>query len=238
MATRKLSGPKCIISPMSEQTTPVHISILLDRSGSMSAIADDVVGGFNTFLDEQREGPGDARITLAQFDGQDPFEVLIDGEDLGSVNNLDGSQYLPRGATPLYDAVGRLIAKTDGEVVSRADQGLPIEDQVVVIITDGFENDSKEFTGQMVLDLIEARKGRAWTFVFLGADEKGIENSAMIGVAANSSAVWDASEDGTGAMFDKLSRETGKFRSLGRAGRSTMSEKFFDEDDPSSSKSG
>ncbi len=88
---------------MSNQT-PVHISVVLDRSGSMARIADDIVGGFNTFLDEQRKTEGKARVTLVQFNGQDPFEVLIDGEDLDTVPDLDATRYLPRGSTPLHDA--------------------------------------------------------------------------------------------------------------------------------------
>ena len=65
-----------------------------------------MVGGFNTFLGEQRKHNGGGRVTLVQFDGQDPFEVLIDGEDLAEVSNLDPARYIPRGNTPFYDAVG------------------------------------------------------------------------------------------------------------------------------------
>ena len=86
--------------------TPVNISAVLDRSGSMASISDDVVGGFNTFLAEQRKQERGGRVTLVQFDGQDPFEVLIDGEDLDSVKDLDSARYIPRGNTPLYDAIG------------------------------------------------------------------------------------------------------------------------------------
>ena len=86
---------------------PVHISVVLDRSGSMASIADDVVGGFNTFLDEQRKEDGGGRVTLVQFDGQDPFEVLIDGQDLGKVPDLDPGRYIPidpgRQAPPLFE---------------------------------------------------------------------------------------------------------------------------------------
>ncbi|MCZ6738189.1 MAG: VWA domain-containing protein, partial [Actinobacteria bacterium] len=78
----------------------------LDRSGSMASISDDVVGGFNTFLAEQRKQDGGGRVTLVQFDGQDPFEILIDGEDLDTVGDLDPARYIPRGNTPLYDAIG------------------------------------------------------------------------------------------------------------------------------------
>jgi Mg-chelatase subunit ChlD len=216
---------------MSEARTPVHISILLDRSGSMASIADDVVGGFNTYLREQREQPGEARVTLVQFDGQEPFEVLIDGDDLASVADLDPHKYQPRGNTPLLDGVGAMIARIDEEVVRRADDGKPIEDQVVVIITDGYENASREFTGQIIADLVAARRERAWTFVFLGADEAGIRDSVAMGVAAQSSARWAASKTGTKEMYTKLSYETTKFRAMGPEDRREKSEKFFEDEE-------
>ena len=196
----------------------------------MASIADDVVGGFNTFLREQRKEPGTARVTLVQFDGQDPFEILIDGQDLESVKDLDPRRYQPRGNTPLLDAVGAMIARIDGEIVGRADRGKPIEDQVVVIITDGYENASREFSGQMISDLIAARRERAWTFVFLGADEGSIRDSMAMGVAMRSTARWDATKQGTGEMFGKLSEETVKYRSMGAAERRDKSDRFFEEE--------
>ena len=130
-------------------------------------------------------------VTLVQFDGQDPFEVLIDGEDLDAGTDLDPARYIPRGNTPLYDAVGRMIAKIDAEIVGRADAGKPIEDQVVVIVTDGYENASREFSGRMISELIEARKLRTWAFVFLGADEITFEEGEAIGVPSANTAQWD-----------------------------------------------
>ena len=174
-------------------TTPVHISVVLDRSGSMASIADDIVGGFDTFIEQQRKEEGKARVTLVQFDSEDPFEVLIDGEDLDQVPALDPNRYLPRGTTPLWDAVGRMIARIDSEIVTRADAGKPIEDQLVLIVTDGFENASMEFDGPTLASLIEARKNRSWTFVFLGSDESTFAEGARIGVSAGNTSQWDAS---------------------------------------------
>ena len=124
-----------------EVTAPVHISVVLDRSGSMASIADDVVGGFNEFLAEQRRVPGEARVTLAQFDSEDPFELLIDGVDLREVTDLDRSAYHPgRGprCTTLWadDCPHRRRHRRAGSM------GLPEEDQVVAIVTDGLENRS------------------------------------------------------------------------------------------------
>ena len=215
---------------MSNQT-PVHISVVLDRSGSMAQIADDVVGGFNTFLSEQRKHAGKGRVTLVQFDGQDPFEILIDGEDLNKVGDLDPGRYIPRGNTPLYDAVGRMIATVDAEILERADAGKPIEDQVVVIVTDGFENASREFSWKTISDLIEARRSRAWAFVFLGADESTFEEGAAMGVSQANTAQWAATGEGTAAMFAGVSKETSMYRSMGPSERTRKSERFLEDED-------
>ena len=197
----------------------------------MAQIADDVVGGFNTFLDEQRKTDGKARVTLVQFDGQAPFKVLIDGEDLDKVRDLDPARYIPRGNTPLYDALGRMIAKIDAEILERADAGKPIEDQVVVIVTDGYENASREFSGKTLSDLIEARRSRAWAFVFLGADESTYTEGAAMGVSQANTAQWAATGEGTAAMFASVSKETTTFRSMGPAERTRKSERFLEDED-------
>ena len=197
----------------------------------MARIADDVVGGFNTFLDEQRKTDGKGRVTLVQFDGQDPFEVLIDGEDLAKVSDLDPSRYIPRGNTPLYDAVGAMIARLDAEILERADAGKPIEDQVVVIVTDGFENASREFTGKMITDLIETRRSRAWAFVFLGADESTFEEGAALGVSKANTAQWAATGEGTAAMFASVSKETATYRSMRPSERMRKSDRFLEDED-------
>ena len=146
--------------------SPIHISVVLDRSGSMASIADDIVGGFNEYLAEQRQVEGRVRVTLAQFDSQDPFEVLISGVDLREVTDLDRSEYRPRGSTPLFDAIGRMIAKIDADSAAYSEVGAPEEDQVVLIVTDGYENASREYSRQMIFDLIETRRSRGWVFVF------------------------------------------------------------------------
>ena len=128
-----------------ETVAPVNLSVVLDRSGSMQQIASDMIGGFEAFIEEQRHAEGDVRLSLVQFDSEDPFEVLIDGEDL-STATLDARKYAPRGLTPLLDAVGRMIARVDAGIAERSELGQTQEDQVVLVITDGLENASKEYT--------------------------------------------------------------------------------------------
>ena len=192
---------------------PVHVSVVLDRSGSMSSIADDVVGGYNEFLAKQRREAGEARVTLVQFDSDDPFEVLVDGVDLKKVQDLDRSRYEPRSTTPLFDAVGRMIARIDAGIARRKADDLPAEDQVVVIITDGLENASREYDRATVFALVDQRaQEQDWTFVFLGANQNAYEEGAKVGVAAGNTADWDASAAGTKDMFRKLSQATAAYR--------------------------
>jgi Mg-chelatase subunit ChlD len=191
---------------------PIHISVVLDRSGSMATIADDIVGGFNEYLAEQRQVEGRVRVTLAQFDSQDPFEVLINGVDLREVTDLDRSSYRPRGGTPLFDAIGRMIAKIDADSAARTEVGAPEEDQVVLIVTDGLENASREHSRQMIFDLIEARRGRGWVFVFLGANQDAYAEGRTMAFSQANSGDWAASPEGSKQMWKDLSYSTSAHR--------------------------
>src|SRR5687767_8771894 len=147
----------------------VHVHFLLDRSGSMSAMAPDVIGGFNAFLANQQAQPGRGRMTLVQFDSGDPYEVLTAGAALADVRPLDDRTFQPRGGTPLWDAVGQLITQADVRATQRRVLGHAAEETVVAVYTDGEENQSVRFTGHDVRRLIGAKKEAGWTFVFLGA---------------------------------------------------------------------
>ncbi len=209
------------------EQAPVHISLLLDRSGSMSAIADDIVGGFNEFLAEQRRADGLARVTLAQFDSEDPFEVVVDGVDLAQVRPLRRADYRPRGQTPLFDAAGRMICRIDAEVARRAGLGLLAEDQLVVIVTDGLENASREHTRAGVMQLIEERRARGWAFAFLGANQDAYAEGRSIGVAAGSAAPWRPTPDGTRAAMASVAAAAAAYRRQGRAGRRARADRLF-----------
>lgn len=209
---------------------PVHISIVLDRSGSMNQIRDDIVGGFNEFLRKQRETEGEARVTLAQFDSQDPFEILIDGAALGRVPDLDPEAYEPRSMTPLYDAVGRMIVRIDSEIARRSDLELPEEDQVVLIVTDGLENASTDFTRRQVFDMVSERQERGWVFVFLGADQDVYAEGQKVGVAAGNRAAWKKSKAGSQKLWKDVSYSTSSYRSKADYMRRRDRDRFYEED--------
>lgn len=213
--------------PQQNNEEPVHISVVLDRSGSMNRIASDIVGGFNQFLAEQRTQPGIARVTLAQFDSEDPFEVLIDGVDLREVTDLDRSAYQPRASTPLYDAVGRMIAKIDADIAARAAHGVPGEDQVVVIISDGLENSSREQTRGTIFEMIERRRRDGWVFVFLGANQDVYAEGERMAVPAGNRAQWEPTKEGSEKMFRDLSYSTTAHRIKEKQIRAAEAEIFY-----------
>lgn len=217
-------------APMTETAAPVHISVVLDRSGSMSSIASDIVGGFNEFLADQRRRPGEARITLVQFDGEDPFEVLIDDADLRRVADLAPGAYQPRGMTPLYDAVGRMIEHIDSGIGKRKRQHLEPEDHVVAIVTDGLENASRKHSRHTVFDLIDDRRKDGWVFVFLGANQDSYATGEALAVAPGNRADWAPTPEGSRKMWKDLAYSSGAHRAKPRSRRVAESGEFYQED--------
>src|SRR5688572_16921432 len=109
-----------------------HICFVLDRSGSMASIADDVVGGYNTFLADQQADGKDAVMTLVQSDTQDPFEVMADAVPIAEMVPLTPATFVPRSGTPLLDALGRAIAHVAAREAKLAELHAAPEDVLVV----------------------------------------------------------------------------------------------------------
>ncbi len=213
-------------------TTNTHLYILLDRSGSMRAIADDVIGGFNTFLQQQQANGPDARITLVQFDSRDPQEVLLGSAPIAQAAPLSRERYQPRGGTPLLDATGRLIGRATLEEELRAANQLPKEAIVFVSITDGAENQSKDFTRDAIRRMITACQARGWTFVFLSASLEAYEEAGSMGVKNGSRQHFQHSGEGTRNAMQLLSERMSGFREKKRMGLPAEQEDFFTDGSP------
>ena len=205
----------------------VKIWFLLDRSGSMQHLTEDVIGGFNQFLNDQKTKPGKVRMTAVQFDGHDPFEIIYDAQHVAAIPPLTDSVYSPRGVTPLYDAVGALIERADSRLVKRAKDGCPLEDQLVIVFTDGFENASRRFNRAQVFDLIKSRMGDDWVFVFMGANQDSYAEGGKIGLAGGNVQDYAATPESVDLAFASMSRATGEFRSKTRNQRVADKERFF-----------
>lgn len=215
-------------SPDPDHPTPdVHLYVLLDRSGSMASMADDVIGGFNTLLAEQQADGNDARMTLVQFDGADPQEVIADAVPIAEMTELDSATFVPRGSTPLLDATGILLGRAAARVAQRTADGLPAEEIVVVSITDGHENASREYTLTAVSQLIAAHTAAGWTFVFLGAALDVYGEAGGLGYDPRAVQSWVPDAQGSAMAFASLSRSTSAKRARVRQGIDEDKGDFF-----------
>lgn len=186
------------------------ITVVLDRSGSMACLVDEVIGAFNTFVDEQQQVAGQASFSLVQFD--DRYEVYLDAVDLAKVGRLDRTTYVPRGMTALYDAVGRAIVATGTRLAALDEAERP--DKVVFLIqTDGMENASCEFDAATLQEMIRHQQDKyAWEFVFLGANIDAGSVAEEIGIARDKALQYANNADGTRAAFAAVSDNLAGFR--------------------------
>lgn len=155
------------------------IAIVLDRSGSMQSVKTDTEGGLKAFLAEQADAPGDTTVSLYQFDTE--YEPVYENKALADVPDFT---LAPRGGTALLDAVGRTITAVGAQLAAEPEGERPAE-VVVVILTDGEENSSREFTGTTVKKMInEQQDVYGWKFVFLGADQDAFAAAGGMGIRA------------------------------------------------------
>jgi Mg-chelatase subunit ChlD len=208
-------------------TAEVHLYVLLDRSGSMASMADDVIGGFNQLLSDQRADGADARMTLVQFDTEDAQHVVADAVPIAEMVPLDTTTFVPRGGTPLLDATGILLARAAARVAQRAKAGLPVEQIVVVSVTDGHENASREFTLSSIRQLIGAHRSAGWTFVFLGAALDVYGEASDLGYDPRSVQSFVADGQGSEMAFASLSRSVSHRRAKVRDGIEEFNDEFY-----------
>jgi hypothetical protein len=187
-----------------------HVEILLDRSGSMVAIKEATISGFNKFLKEQKVIPGEATIALTQFD--DEYTPVYPVRPLHAAPELTAETYVPRNLTALLDAMGRRIVEA-GVFLAGLPEHLRPSKVVFVVITDGHENASQTYTRKAVFELIEAqRKTYKWEFVFIGANQDAIKEGGAIGVAAANAMTFDANPIGTESVYSSLSSNMARYR--------------------------
>ena len=160
------------------------IVFIADRSGSMFSVRDDAIGGFNSFIEDQRKVEGEADITLVLFDDQ--YEVPYSNVDIKEVALLNEDTYQPRGSTALLDAIGTTIVNVGDELKDLSEDQRP--DKVIVcIITDGEENSSKEYTKDKIKEMVEHQQEKYnWEFIFLGANMDAISEGMSFGIRAQS----------------------------------------------------
>jgi hypothetical protein len=191
-------------------TQLTEIAFILDRSGSMGSQLEPAISGFNRFLRDQQETPGEARFTLVLFD--DRYEVPCNAIPIAEVVDLDTTTFVPRGSTALLDAIGRTIEELGARLSATPEAERPAQ-VIVAILTDGHENASHEFSLRKVSDLIaQQRDVYKWQFFFLGADQDAIATAATMNIDANSSMRFSSSAQGFRSSSRSISRKMSAMR--------------------------
>lgn len=187
-----------------------ELVFILDRSGSMHGLEKDTIGGFNSVLERNKALPGDANITTILFDHR--YTILHDRQPIRSVAPITERDYSPAGMTALLDAVGQAIRKIDNVMAHTAEDYRAGKVQFV-IITDGLENASREYSAQRVKQMIRDRQDReGWDFLFLGANMDAIAVAGDMGIQADRAVTAMADAPGVSLQYDAIADANVSFR--------------------------
>ena len=187
-----------------------ELVFVLDKSGSMSGLEKDTIGGFNSMLAKQKEVDGECLITTVLFDNG--YELLHDRIDIRAVSPITEKEYSVGGSTALLDAIGRTINKIGNAQHHTADE-FRAENVMFVIITDGEENSSREYSSDKVKAQIQRQKEKyGWEFVFLGANIDAVGTASRFGIAPDRAQNYHADGEGTALNFRVMSETVATFR--------------------------
>ncbi len=177
----------------------VEIIDITDRSGSMAHLRQDVIGGFNAFLVDQKSVPGEARLTHIQFDNH--YEKQYAGKDIQTVEPLTAESYQPRGGTALFDAIGRTLQEQGHRIKTEN-----WADKVIVCIrTDGEENSSVEYTQDKIKTMIEHAQEHGWEFIFSAANQDAFKAGASYGINSVNTTNFAATSAGLSGSYSSTS---------------------------------
>lgn len=199
-STRKIT--KSAVEGAGSAGAYVEIACIIDRSGSMSAIKKDAIGGFNEFLAGQQKVEGKARLTLVLFDDQ--YDMVHDGVDLQAVAPFTGESYVPRGHTAMLDAIGKTLSTINDRIMRTLASERP-DKVIIAILTDGEENASLEYSRKAVSKMIaQLKKERHWEFFFLAANQDVVEAAASLSIDHNSSISFRSEGQDTRRAFREM----------------------------------
>ena len=187
-----------------------EVVFILDRSGSMSGLEKDTIGGFNSLVEKQKKEDGIALISTVLFDNVS--EVLHDRVRLSEIKPMTDKEYTVRGCTALIDALGGAIHHIGNVHKYARTEDVP-EHTVFVITTDGMENASRRYTREKVKEMIERQKEKyGWEFLFIGANIDAVETAAQYGIEKDRAVNYNADEVGTQILYKSVSTVVGNVR--------------------------
>ena len=201
--------------------TPTHINFILDETGSMGSVRDATISAFNEYV-EGLQGEGNPiTFTLTKFNSE-RVEIIEKGVGISDVAPLTRETYRPAAVTPLYDAIAGSIRSTE-----RYLEGLDPKPSVVCdIFTDGFENASREYTREMIFDLITSKQAEGWTFAYMGANQDAWEIGESVGIPGKNTASYAQRNPG-----EAMNRKLTAMRRRVRRGTTIASEGFYTDEE-------
>lgn len=193
-----------------------QLLVIVDRSGSMSTCEEDMRGGLNQLFKEQAEVEGECVVDYVQFDTE--YELVYTDKPVAEAEAV----LVPRGGTALLDAIGKSVTQLGEKLAGREENDRPAN-VLVVIVTDGYENSSREWTKDRVKELIERQTNEwNWNFLFLGANMDAVAEAAAFGISHNNSLTYDGSN--SSVAMASVSAYTTQYRGTGQV------QSFTDED--------
>jgi uncharacterized protein YegL len=202
--------------------------MILDRSGSMSGLEADTIGGFNSMIEKQKKEEGEAYVSVMLFD--DRFDVIYDRVDIRKVEPMNENQYFVRGMTALLDAVGKAVRHIEMVHKYARPEDVP-EKTIFIITTDGMENASREYSYEQIKRMIEDKREQGWEFMFLGANIDAVAEAERIGIDARRAVRYEHDSAGTQTTFKSLSKV---IRTAVMADSAAGMAMMFDREDPRS----
>ena len=191
-----------------------EIIFILDRSGSMSRLTKDTIGGYNSYIENQKKENGEALITTVLFDNE--YEILHNGVNIKDIEPLTDKEYLTRGTTALLDAIGKTISDVGARLSNTPEDERP-EKVIMIIITDGQENASIEYSKKQIKEMIEEQTNKySWQFIFLGANIDAVSEAESIGIKGKFASNYGWTSQGIESSFTTLDCLTTEYRSSGK----------------------
>ena len=187
-----------------------ELIFILDKSGSMTSLTDDVIGGFNSLIEKQKEEEGEAYVSTILFDHE--IEILHNHINITEITPITNKEYETRGMTALLDAIGITIDSV-GKRLSETPENERPEKVIIAITTDGEENSSRKYTKAQIKEKIEHQQNKySWTFIFLGANMDAVGEAVNLGIDANFASTWTTSAAGLSAHAEGLSTAMSNLR--------------------------
>jgi uncharacterized protein YegL len=195
-----------------------HINIILDRSGSMMSVIPGTISGFNEFIQKQKEDHLDDEsclVSLYQFAEAASFHATFENTDIVDVPDLNNDNYFPTGnSTALFDAIGSTIQNVGNNLSEMPEEERP-DSVVVLVLTDGAENSSCEYSQAKIAEMIQHQSNvYSWEFIFMGANQDAVLTASRLSIKAGNSLTYSASVKGTAQAFASAANGlSGKTRS-------------------------